>query len=550
MNDWFLLMFRMNSGYIGLLVLCVAFAGCQSDRPHARRRTAKTFRQPQPRAQLVELPAPTLDDTFSALPPTQQYSKNNGLPLPSAIRDAGPDATNSLPDSELPELSLNPVSEETSVTAATEKATVGVATLSVPMSRDEATELLEAVGAKLSRDPDNRVHRIDLAYRPFSDSQRQWLHFFPGVTELDLTGTDVTDAAISEIVNLSRLHSLKLKGTAVTDSGVQQLAELTSLRLLDLGRTAITDDAIADLQSLKQLQYLLLNHTQISDGAIKHLARLRSLRGLNLVGAEMTAAEVERLQQQHPGCLIVSQPSDDLTSISMPSEFRLTATDVDAAYTEDPKLRRLMRLVHEDPDLAKHLASVYSDQGDWSDAAAILQVGVNARPNDEILNLALAEALASAGRADEAYRLFRRFSDESDARLAVGSIVYRNATTTATKWLERSMTANPNNQRARDGLQQLKQHESEAFIDIADIIGNASRLLQQGLRFAHRLVELFLYRVRQFGEIARVIKQRLRFILQRGDLIAYLLQGARSLQQILRIVGRIKYRQRHGRRSQ
>src|SRR3546814_19618667 len=61
---------------------------------------------------------------------------------------------------------------------------------------------------------------------------------------------------------------------------------------------------------------------------------------------------------------------------------------------------------------------------------------------------------------------------------------------------------------------------------------------------------LFRSAGRQRGQVARLIDQHRRLVLQRGDLIVDLLQRARRRQQVLRIVGRVVDRElRRSRRS-
>ncbi|APZ91637.1 hypothetical protein [Fuerstiella marisgermanici] len=449
-KNWYLLMSRLRNRCVSCLLLTLAFAGCQSDNHNARRRHA--VHRPTPTRQLAQVPTPTPDYAVPELPPLQPFAVSDDIPTLPAVADDSIEFEQPLPPAD----SLTATQPDEQPEAESESTTA-----SLPALASEASIYLQDMGAVLTRDADDRVQKIDLAYRPFHDGHSSLLQFFADTTELDLTGTDITDAAVSDILKLPKVYSLKLKGTAITDAGVAQLVGLTSLRLVDLGRTALTNDALRQLQSLQHLEYLLLNHTQVSDEAVEHIVRMKSLRGLNLVGTAVTSRSLERLQKQLPQCLVVSEPSSNLSLLDVPAEFQQPASVGRSASAEHAKLQRLTRLVHEDPSLAEHLASVYSDQGEWSQAAAIFRAATDVRPRDESLQLLLAEALASAGQAEEAYALFCNFADESTARLEVGRILYNSALSQATRYLEQSIAANPNNGQARQGLVELQEHRRE-----------------------------------------------------------------------------------------
>ncbi len=55
------------------------------------------------------------------------------------------------------------------------------------------------------------------------------------------TGTNVTDARLKHLSQLTSLQSLNLRNTQITDAGLENLKGLTGLRSLDLRGTQITD---------------------------------------------------------------------------------------------------------------------------------------------------------------------------------------------------------------------------------------------------------------------------------------------------------------------
>ncbi len=96
----------------------------------------------------------------------------------------------------------------------------------------------------------------------------------PGLTEVDLTGTPVTD--LTPLAHLPALATLELGGTPVTD--LTPLAHLPSLITLNLNRTGIAD--LTPLERLPALVRLYIGQTQVSN--LTPLAQLRTLATLCL----------------------------------------------------------------------------------------------------------------------------------------------------------------------------------------------------------------------------------------------------------------------------
>ena len=115
------------------------------------------------------------------------------------------------------------------------------------------------------------------------------------ITELDLTGTDLTDLTalaglsglqmlflmttqvsdLTPLAGLSRLQWLDLMGTQV--SNLTPLADLSGLQHLDLAGTAVSD--LTPLAGLSGLQSLYLLGTPVSD-----LTPLKHLKNLKIIG--------------------------------------------------------------------------------------------------------------------------------------------------------------------------------------------------------------------------------------------------------------------------
>ena len=77
----------------------------------------------------------------------------------------------------------------------------------------------------------------------------------------------------------------------------------------------------------------------------------------------------------------------------------------------------------------------------------------------------------------------------------------------------------------------------EGLVDLLDIKGDALCLREKLLRALHRLLELLERGVRQACEVAGLVDQHLRFVLEALDLVVDLLQCACRRQHVLHIVG-------------
>jgi hypothetical protein len=158
--------------------------------------------------------------------------------------------------------------------------------------------------------------------------------------ELNLTGTQVTDAGLVHLQPLTRLKRFSFNGTTVSLSGVvrlfvrdqrrtlgdalaamglarfddegkvvaidvaatsfgdeemQYLEQLTTLRELHLAATRVTDAGMVHVRNLPQLEELYLAKCAVSDAGLSHVADLSRLRAINLYGTQITSAGLEHL---------------------------------------------------------------------------------------------------------------------------------------------------------------------------------------------------------------------------------------------------------------
>ncbi len=122
------------------------------------------------------------------------------------------------------------------------------------------------------------------------------MNMFDPPVEVDLTGSEVTDAELECLVRLNNLESLALDGTRLTDAGLTVVGGLTRLKNLSLANTPVTDAGLIKLKGLKDLERLNLERTQVTDEGLVHLKGLTNLRRLSLEGPQFTDAGLEHLK--------------------------------------------------------------------------------------------------------------------------------------------------------------------------------------------------------------------------------------------------------------
>jgi YHS domain-containing protein/mono/diheme cytochrome c family protein/uncharacterized membrane protein len=92
---------------------------------------------------------------------------------------------------------------------------------------------------------------------------------------LDLSGTAITDAGLTNLAAMPHLTRLHLPRTPVTDAGLPAVTALAELELLNLYGTAVTDAGLASLEQVPRLRQLYLWQTQVTPAAAKAFAEAR-----------------------------------------------------------------------------------------------------------------------------------------------------------------------------------------------------------------------------------------------------------------------------------
>lgn len=116
--------------------------------------------------------------------------------------------------------------------------------------------------------------------------------------------SQLTDAGLIHLRELTQFRHLRLDDAQVTDAGPVQLQGLTQLQNLNLNGTQVTDAGLLHLRGLTQLQYLYLSGTQVTDAGLVHLGGLTQLGYLSLDRTKVSDAGVRRFQKTLPKCRI------------------------------------------------------------------------------------------------------------------------------------------------------------------------------------------------------------------------------------------------------
>jgi hypothetical protein len=158
---------------------------------------------------------------------------------------------------------------------------------------------LEKLGGKVTiddRSPDKPVIDVELTGTEVTDAGLEHLKGLTTLQMLDLSGTEVTDAGLEHLKGLAKLRTLDLAVTKVTDAGLVHLKGLTELQSLDVGGTRVTGAGLEHLKGLTKLQSLNLLWTRVTDAGLEHLKGLTKLRTLSLSETKVTDAGLDHLK--------------------------------------------------------------------------------------------------------------------------------------------------------------------------------------------------------------------------------------------------------------
>ena len=334
------------------------------------------------------------------------------------------------------------------------------------LSAADAAEMFRRLRGKLRVNDNGEVVEADLSFSDVTDEALVSIGLFPEIKELDLTGTQICDDSLTALYGIPDLQSLKLKGTRITSVGMSSLSQIPSLVLLDASNTQVTDDGLEQAAQWTRLRYLSLNNTEVSDAAVPHLKTITSLKGLSLLHTSVTADGARALKEALPDCLIVTKPDGDAAAVSKVVPLHPVPSQSGLAFPNfptpaDAQLNQLIELAGKQPQLAIHLASVYSSREQWQQASLVLAAAVAADPNQQSSQLALGIALARAGDLTAAKPFLTQAVGEAAANYNLGLIEYENSLRVCATHLREAVVADPSLADAQSRLMDVQHQLSE-----------------------------------------------------------------------------------------
>ncbi len=133
------------------------------------------------------------------------------------------------------------------------------------------------------------------------------LRDLPQLKTLQFIRTEVTKEQMANVSRFPNLTALCMTGSKVTDDALTEVFDaLPNLRHLCLSGTQVTGKCLPDIASLSQLEELQLNYTLINDQDVDVLSDLPNLRVLGLENTEVSESAVSRFREKRPNVEIRS----------------------------------------------------------------------------------------------------------------------------------------------------------------------------------------------------------------------------------------------------
>lgn len=160
---------------------------------------------------------------------------------------------------------------------------------------------------------------LDMTQTNLSDQTMEYISKFPGLVELDIdstgvtdtglakietlqrleylsVGPDITDKGVESIVRLGKLHSLKFESCkSITARGIRKLAVMRDLQNLTLDGLESEHELTACLSSLPVLDCLSLENMTLDRQSFANVSKLQKLKKLEIEGCRVDPSGVEPL---------------------------------------------------------------------------------------------------------------------------------------------------------------------------------------------------------------------------------------------------------------
>ena len=148
------------------------------------------------------------------------------------------------------------------------------------------------------------LQNLSLSHDAIKMEYLKYLPELKKLTDVNLLGTNLTDAALKDVCKIKGLRALTIsENPRLTASGLESLSQCPNLELLNIGYVkSCSDDLIPLLRKLPHLKNLDLSNTNIT------FAGLEKLQGLKLyylmLPTELKMSEMERLKKLFPGIIL------------------------------------------------------------------------------------------------------------------------------------------------------------------------------------------------------------------------------------------------------
>jgi hypothetical protein len=174
---------------------------------------------------------------------------------PSLTESATPAANTEMRHAVEPAQATSQIKESASIKAdAPARETSRPAT---PEAEKPAVEALEKLGARVERNADGLVCRVEAVGLKVSAAELKHLADFSALEALEINETPLDDAALKPISALTGLRRLYLRDAGLTDAALENLKGLSQLEVLSLPGNRITGPGLAHLRGLADLEVLI-----------------------------------------------------------------------------------------------------------------------------------------------------------------------------------------------------------------------------------------------------------------------------------------------------
>jgi len=168
--------------------------------------------------------------------------------------------------------------------------------LDLSFTHTSDTSILHVVKLKSLED-------LDLTQTHITDQALADLVVLEYLQRLAIGYTDVTKDGLASLRRMKHLHTLELSGRA-NDDVISEVAQLEGITELNLSGANVSDVGIKKLTQMKNLKRIDLSDTKITDVGIQELGNIKSLTEIRLDGVSISFAGIVELLGKLPDAKI------------------------------------------------------------------------------------------------------------------------------------------------------------------------------------------------------------------------------------------------------